>query len=194
MNGKEAIIEKILRDAEISAKGTKEEAEERADEMFAAATATCKDYIYNQEAEIRMQTEEIKRRRQTIAELSVKELFLAKKKELIDRAFEAAEEKILSMDKKTYLAIITGMLAYAEDGDVVTVSDRDKSVVTGDFLAAYCKKNGKKLTLSDKFGDFRGGIILTGKDVDKNLSLSVELKLLKDELETKVSAMLFGAD
>lgn len=193
MNGKDAIIEKILLDAQIAAKGTKSEAEERADDMFASTVDSCKSYVYAEEAAREAQVADIKKRRQTVAELDVKKLHLAKKKEIIDSAFALAEQELLALDKKTYLAVITGMLKYAEDGDVVTVSARDKDVVTQAFLAAYCKKSGKKLTLSSEYGDFNGGIVLTGSGVDKNLSLAVELKLLKDELETEVAARIFKA-
>ena len=72
------------------------------------------------------------------------------------------------------------------------MSKREKDIVSDEFISAYAKKKGIKLTLNKKFGDFDGGMILTGKGIDKNLNFDVELALLRDATETQIAKELFG--
>ena len=53
------------------------------------------------------------------------------------------------------------------------------------------KKLGIKLTLAKEYGTFNGGVILAGKNSDKNLSFDMELMSIKEECETQIADMLF---
>lgn len=84
------------------------------------------------------------------------------------------------------------MLENAKDGDVVTISKREKDIVTKESLAEFAKKKGIKLTLAEQFGDFDGGIVLGGNGVDKNFTFEVEVALLKEQTEAKTAKEIFG--
>ena len=58
--------------------------------------------------------------------------------------------------------------------------------------AEFAKKKGINLTLSDKFGDFDGGLILSENGVDKNFTFEVEVALLKEQTEAKTAKEIFG--
>lgn len=49
-----------------------------------------------------------------------------------------------------------------------------------------------KLTLDKEYAPIKGGVILVGKDYDKNLSLDLEMQTLREECESEIAAVLFG--
>ena len=48
-----------------------------------------------------------------------------------------------------------------------------------------------KLALSDKSGDFKGGLILSGVNYDKNLTLDDIVRRIRQDSETHVAKILF---
>ena len=58
-----------------------------------------------------------------------------------------------------------------------------------DSVAKKCKI---KLTLDKEYAPIKGGVILVGKDYDKNLSLDLEMQTLREECESEIAAVLFG--
>ena len=54
------------------------------------------------------------------------------------------------------------------------------------------KEKGISLTLSDKLGDFDGGVILSENGVDKNFTFEIEVALLKEQTEANVAKEIFG--
>lgn len=192
MDGKEAIINKIISDANAEAQAILTAAEEAAATQVEAAEEAAKKNHATLIAAAEKNAGELIARRITVADLDVKKLYLNAKKDVIDKVFARAYDKLLALPEKDYKALVAGMIeAYADDGDEVTVSKKDKGVITAAFIADVAKKKGVKLSLSGTYGDFTGGVILSGNGVDKNLTLEVELKLLREELETEVAATLF---
>jgi Archaeal/vacuolar-type H+-ATPase subunit E len=189
---KEAIIEKILSDADKKAESFLNVAKETADDILSQAAEQCKAYYSSSRATIDTSVKDIETRSKTVAEMDAKKLLLSAKAELLDKVYSLALEKVKNLDKEIYAALIRGMLSYAEDGDVITVSKREKDIVTEDFVSSFAKEKGIKLSLSKNFGDFDGGIILTGKGIDKNLTFEVELSLLRDVTEAEIAKELFG--
>ena len=191
MSGKDAIIEKIRADARQKANSTLEEGNRKAQEAISIAYNDVKIYKEKNMAESYAERDEIVRRKITVANLEVKKLLLQAKKEIIDRAFEEALQAVKA-DKKGYEALIKRMLSFAEDGDEAVISESDKDVITAAFIASCAKEYGKKVTLSPTYGNFAGGIMLTGKGSDKNLTLEVELNAVRGEYEPAIAELLFG--
>ncbi len=189
---KEAIIEKILSDAQIKADSFLSVARETADDILSKAAEQCKAYYSASRATIDTTVKDLEKRSETVAGMDAKKLLLAAKATLLDNVYTLALDKFKNLDQKTYTAILNGMLNYADDGDIVTVSKREKDIVNEEFISAYAKKKGIKLSLNKKFGEFDGGMILTGKGIDKNLNFDVELALLRDATETQIAKELFG--
>ena len=106
--------------------------------------------------------------------------------------YETALNKVKNLPKEKYAKLVMGMLSMAEDGDVVTISKREKDVLTESVIKEFAAKKKIKLTLNKEFGEFDGGIILSGSGVDKNLTFETEFQLLKDELEETVAKKLFA--
>lgn len=189
---KEAIIDKILSDANLKGDAIIGEANEKANEIISLAANQCKDYLYKSKTEIDRLTLEIDERSRSVAELDARKLLLAAKAQVLDSVYAKTLEKLRNLDKEQYSALIFSMLENAKDGDVVTVSEREKDIVTKESLADFAKKKGISLTLADRFGDFDGGVIISENGVDNNFTLEVEVALLREQTETKIAKEIFG--
>lgn len=189
---KEAIIDKILSDANLKGDAIIGEANEKADEIISLAAKQCKDYLYKSKTEIDRLTLEIDERSRSVAELDARKLLLAAKTQVLDSVYAKTLEKLRNLDKEQYSALIFSMLENAKDGDVVTVSEREKDIVTKESLADFAKKKGISLTLADKFGDFDGGVVISENGIDNNFTLEVEVALLREQTETKIAKEIFG--
>ena len=192
MEGKDTIINKIMSDADSQAEEILAQAKAKAEAQVKKALDESEALQADAAKKAEDAGSELITRRLTVAGLDVKKQMLAVKKELIDASFAKAESVLAGLEDDDYLKLISAMLAKsASDGDTVTVSAKDKSRITADFIKKQSKKLGISLTLGKEYGDFDGGIILTGGGVDKNLTLEVELKLLYDEIQAYVAAILF---
>lgn len=189
---KEAIIDKILSDASSRAEAMVGEAYAKADAILAQTAEQCKTYLAQSKSETDKLIVDIANRSATVAELDAKKLQLAAKSQILDKVFARALEKARNLDKKRYSKLILGMLAQSEDGDIVTISDREKDIITDKVVKAEAEKRGIKLSLAKQKGDFDGGVIFSGKGVDKNFTLEVELSILRDAMETQIAKEIFG--
>jgi len=192
MQGKDAIINKIIADAERNEKATLSDAEVRVDEIVSGLAEQSKEYIYRSKAEQDKLKEEIVARSATVAALDAKKLLLDAKNTLIVKTFETALKKARNLQKKSYEKLIFGMLELAEDGDVLIISEREKDIITAAKLKEFSEKKKIKLTLAKELGTFDGGIILSNHGVSKNITLDTEISLLRDEMEEEIARKLFS--
>ncbi len=190
-NGKDAIIRKIKEDAIIKANSTLEEGAARAKTTIDNAVRDADVYKRDNMAESYVERDEIIKRKTTVASLEVKKLVLQAKKQVVDKAFDEAA-KLIKSDEKAYKNLIERMLSFVEDGDEIVLSEFDEKLVSDEFVEKTVNKLGKKATISEKRGSFKGGIKLVGKNTDKNLTLEAELAEFRREEESVVAQILFG--
>lgn len=188
---KEAIVDKIISDADIKAKSFVDEQSAKADEILAEAAEQCRSYLYESQSQIARQVDDILARSKTVAELDARKLLLKKKQELIERVFDRALEMLCELDDKRMKKLLLGMLKCAEDGDVVILNERGKALIAKD-VQKYAASKKLSLAISEETGDFAGGMILTGGGVDKNLTFEVEVALAKEELEALIAKEIFS--
>ncbi len=189
---KEAIIEKIISDGQKKADAILLEARGKADEILANAAGECKTYYDQSVYDMNKQVDDILARGKTVAELDAKKLQLGAKAKILDTVFSSALDKLLALDKKALKELLVGMLQNAEDGDVVIISENEKGILTDNDVKDFASKKGIKLSLSKEFGDFKGGLMLRGKGIDKNFTFEVEIALLRDEIEMNIAKELFA--
>ena len=191
MNGKDSIINKIIKDSELLAESFIAEAEEKADSILANAKTLADDY--EKKAIINIETEKkaIIKRKESFAEIEVKKNLLSLKQEIINNVFISAEQKITS-DSNNYKQLITELIGkFAEDGDCILVSKKDKAIITEETVKAISVKKGITLNLKISENEF-SGIFLNSKNYDKNLTIKTILRQIKDKYITEISDMLFG--
>lgn len=185
------LVNVILDDAQKIATSTRNEGNTKAQEIISRASSdvsVSKQKAYEETALIH---ENILKQAIVDANLEVKKLILSTKREIINTAFDKAMDKILKLPKKDYLNLISSLLNKADDGDIVLISSKDKNVITKEFIEKESKRLGKKLELSNQYIDILGGIVLSNKYFDKNLSLEVLMSNLRDEIETTVADQIF---
>lgn len=181
MNGKQTIIDKIIRDAELKAESNVSAAKEKADAVISQAQADAEAMRAEKLADKTEQTNELIRRRRSVALLDKKRAISAYKSELALAVFDEAIDAFKS-DKKRYKAYIEELLkTNAEDGDEIIASKYDESVVTSAMVTKVAKALKIKLALSDKSGDFKGGLILSGVNYDKNLTLDDIVRRIRQD-------------
>ncbi|MDR0751594.1 MAG: hypothetical protein LBF12_03270 [Christensenellaceae bacterium] len=186
------IAARIVNDAEIIAKSTLEEGQIKADEILERAKRDASAYISNEEIELKNFASEIIRQKCSATSSEVRKLILKAKKEAIDRAFESAQSKLLTLPSATYLELIKGMLDSAETQDTVLVYQNEKRLITKKFIEAVAALKGIKLKvdfIESKIPE--RGIKIVSDNVEKDCSLSTELLVLRNEIETQLVDVLF---
>lgn len=192
MNGKQAIIDKIIGDANAKAETVAKEAQAKADAVAKEAEEAAKALLAEEEAKKKAAYDTVVANSAVVANLDCKKALLTAKTRLIGEAFDRAAE-LLRSDKKKYCDLVGKMIAAAaEEGDKVRVAEADKDVLDKAFVDSVAKKCKIKLALDKEYAPVKGGVILVGKNYDKNLSLDLELQTLREECETEVAKVLFG--
>ncbi len=192
MNSSKVILDKIINDNTAIINENIKRANDTASEIISKAQADADAQVADFKSGLKAEYNEILRRGEVVANLDAKKILMSAKSKAVDNLFQKTLEQLALLDKKKYLAIIENLLKkYAEDGDIVIISSQDKGKITQKFVDDIAKKMGIKLSLAKDFGSFNGGVILAGKNSDKNLSFDMELLQLREECETQISSMLF---
>lgn len=192
MNGKQAIIDKIIGDATLKAGEIAKEAEDKALAIAEEAKKKADEIIAEGESKKKAAFDTVLANAQVVANLDCKKALLTAKTEFVAETFDRAAE-LLKEDSKKYCDLVAKMIsAAAEDGDKVRICKEDADVLTKAFVESVAKKCKIKLTLDKEYAPVKGGVILVGKNYDKNLSLDLELQTLREECESEVAKVLFG--
>ncbi|MDR2202522.1 MAG: hypothetical protein LBP26_07210 [Clostridiales bacterium] len=193
MNGKEAIIKNIIDAAESAAAAVVRAAEAESAQTLAKGR---EDAAAKRGAELERERERAAlfvERGAAAAVLEKSKTVLAAKQRLLSLVYAEAVAKILNMSDNLYREFIGGMLAkYAQNGDEVKIAERDAKRLTPEWLAAAAKKAGVSLTLSPNYHTGGGGVILTGKNSDRNMTLKTLAELVRPETEAGAAKKLFG--
>ena len=193
MEGKEAIVGRILSDAQQKAETRKAEAAARAENARDEARRKAEALLTSGRAQLMRDAEETVSRRETVAGLDVRKRLLAAKREAIEAVFTRALEKTRAFGKGRYLAVLDALLeAYAEDGDAVQLSKY--APVDGRDLADSKVFLAKKLVFRDADGDFEGGLRLYNAVSERDLSFRAILEARRFELEREIVQALFPSE
>ena len=190
MDGKEAIINKIISDAELKAQEISSETEKKAEDLIANAKEWVEQYNSAQQKLLDTELEEIISKRNRLAELDSRKLILKTKQDLIEKVLGLCYEKLAKLSKKDYLSLIEKLIEKnAEDNDEIVLSK--DNVLSKKDISSLKVFGTKKLSVSDNSGDFIGGIRLVGKNCDKDLTFKSIIDSKKDSLIIEISKCLF---
>ena len=194
MKGKEAIVARIVNDAQTEADEIVREAEAKAGETISCHKVQAREMIDAFSGDIEAKAQEIHDRRISVGRLDMRKKMLAAKQGLIDDAFSRALAKIKDMPDDEYRKLITG-LVLASAGGV------DEEIVFGDgdphrLGEVFVKElNGKlsagSLTLGAPSTDFETGFILRRGGRETNCTMAAVLKAIRERIEPEVAARLF---
>ena len=187
---KEAILERIISDAQAAADATVAEAEGRAAEIIAEAEARAARDRQGTSAIIAERSKAIADGKAAAARLDAAKVMLAAKRGVIDAVYARALEKLKALPQKDAIRLAEGLLlSYAEDGDELVFATNFAYKAQVLKLAVVAEKNLKN---SGKTADIDGGFILIGKNSDKDLSYGALLALDREERQAEIAAKLFS--
>ena len=158
MQGKEAIVGKIIADAEEKAEKLRADAAQRAEATAAAAERAAQERLAEGRRALGREAEEIVARRETVAALDTRKEMLAAKRGIIEEVLSSALKTACAFKKEKYLAVLGDLLArYAEEGDAVTLAS--SAPVGEKELSGLKAFSEKKLRFAGK-EDFEGACAL----------------------------------
>jgi len=195
MKGTEKIIAHIQADANA-----------KADAILAQAEAKCAEIRsgYEQQAKeayaekIRTGVKENQDRLDSmnrLAKMEGRKAILALKQGMVSESFDMAVDKLVALPEAQYVALLAKLAAQASTtGDEeVVLNARDRAAVGEKVVkAANEKLGGGKLTLSDKTGDFKGGLILRRGSIEANCTAELLVDLCREGMASELAKVLFG--
>ena len=198
MNGIEKITSRITAEAETAAAAVLAEAEEKAAgiraEFEKKAQETYDARMAAGKQEIREGAERILR----AARLDSRKDILGVKQDMIRKAYDAAESRIVGMKEEDYIALLVKLAGLAvrsgSEEIILNAADRarlgDKLTAAANAaLAAAGKKAG--LTLSEDTREMAGGLILREGSVEFNCSVESLLEMSHNRTDADVADILF---
>lgn len=194
MKGTEKIIAHIQADAKaeadaILAEAAKQCAEIKKDYDNKASAAYDEKLSRGKKAQ-----DDISESRTRIAHMESKKDLLALKQEMVNTSFEKAREMILNLSDEDYKKFLTKLIVRSNPvGDEqVVLNAKDAAKFGAEVVkAANAQLGNGKLSLSDKTGDFEGGVIISRGAVEVNNTLELLMELAKSSMSSELAKVLF---
>lgn len=185
----QAIVERIIFDANEEAKGIIAEAERKAEATIAEANLKAERNKKGCEAEVKAKATSISDGKMAAARLDGAKILLAEKRGVVDKLYEKALTALKELDEKDALFLCNRLIKeFGEEGDEVVFAEDFKFAQQVSSLPIIKEL---KLKVSNKRADIEGGFNLIGKTSDKNLSYSALLALDREERQAELAAKIF---
>lgn len=198
MQGIENITGRIQADAQAEIDRIQADAQAEADKIRAGYAARADREAADILARGERSAQERSSRLVSAAQMESRKLTLAAKQVMLDRAFDLALDKLLSLPEAEYVALLAGLAVHAGEGDeaiILNAADREKfgaQVVAQANLAMTQAGKTGSFTLSDQSRPIRGGLLLSDGAVEVNCALETLVRLQRGELTGEVSKLLFS--
>lgn len=197
MAGLDKIIKHIEQDAAAAALAIRTDAENKAEEIIAAAKEKaqkkCEEIKKKTEAEV----ESTLNKAESAALLQERKLILNAKQTLINELIERAKDSLMQLPDEEYFNMIKKMIkkyVQPRKGEII-FSPLDKNRLPVTFEAEVSDllsdKEGAQLTVTDETRKIDGGFILVYGDIEENCSFEALFLAAKEDLQDKVYKFLF---
>lgn len=202
--GVDKIVAKLLADAETEARRLLAEAEREAEEIRQRGEEEARTAQRPILEAAKAEAQRRRRQHLALAELEARNKVLAAKREVLDRVFKEAADRLGRLGSQEYRAFLRGLLIRAaETGEEeIILSPRDAAVFDTNFLEevnAELKRVGKagSLRLSAQTQaqagrELGGGFLLRSRGYEVNVTFAALLRQAREGLETEVARLLFG--
>ena len=223
-NGLNKITEKILAAAKDQANGILADAQTDCARILADYDERAEQIRLANAHETERKTADLIARATSSAAMAGRNLVGEARSNLIETVFQSAFEEIENKPQTDYAELVIGLLCAAaeelfateeknlalygaEEEEVadtceILLNADDKERIGKMVLDGVCKKlkgkisdeNLKKITLAEDTVRIKGGAVLRYGEVESNCSLEMLFSMLRRELETDVSRILFAAE
>ena len=192
-NKEKILTDKIVADAEAKAAALVKNAEETAAKHLDGVKASAAADRETALAGARAQAKDLIEHRLSLVGLEINREELKARRGAVDKAFADAALRMCEREKDEYISIISRMIKkHGQDGDVVLRGKGDEKRITKEAVADISKALKIKLSLSENVGDFTGGVMLLGKNSDKNLTFDSIFRMIREEIEPEIARILFN--
>ena len=132
----------------------------------------------------------------SVAQLEARKLELAAKQEMLQKAFDKALERLLTLPEEQYIVLLSELAVKAArtGREQVILSQKDRTRYGKQAVTAANEKLGDKghLTLSQESRPIKGGLILSDGDVEVNGTFETLVRLQRGALDREVAKVLFN--
>ena len=180
-SGADALIGRILADAQAEADTALADADKEAERIALIA----KDECFRTENETELRTKRLndaaQEKSRTNAALDSRKYALKVKRALIDEAFALAAERMEQKSDAERSALIKALL----------IREANVKSVLAEVNAALAQSNRAPLTIAPADADITGGFILKAAGYEKNCSFAAVLREVRAAEESAVAGILF---
>lgn len=195
MKGTENIIAHIRDDAKAKADAVIAEAEKQCAELREEYNNKAKGVYVDVIRQGEKAGADLVESRDRIIGMEAKKEILSLKQEMVAKAFETAQKRILTLPKEEYLNFLTGLIkrSAVTGTEEIVLNDADARDLGKELVkAANAEVDGAKFKLSKKTGDFAGGLILKRGNIEANCTVELLIDLCRAELSADVAKVLFS--
>jgi len=198
MNGIDKITERIAADNQSEVSALQSRSEARAKEIFAGYQALADQDYQDALKQGRADAEAYVERQSRVSRLEGKKLLLGAKQEMLDRAYQLAMKKLLSLPEADYAELLIRLaVAASETGHealIFSTTDRARYgkrvvIAANELLSTQGREGG--LTLSEESRDFQGGLYVSRGSAETNCTFDALLRQHHDTSAKEVAQLLF---
>lgn len=193
MNGIERITNRIEADARAEIDRLLGAARDEAAQILAKgrAQAETEKTLLRERAE--KAAAEREERLVSVARMEARQVSLAAKQEMVEKAYVLALEKLCAMPDETYIQVAAELLTQAAPGGrgEVIFNPADAERIGAAAVALANEKLGGKLTLSAETRPVSGGFILKNGNVEVNGTFETLVRLQRTQTAGAVAKKLF---
>ena len=185
----QAIVDRIISDAQNEAEAIIAEAERKAEETVKEASLNAERIKKGVQAEVKQKTDGIFDGKAATARLDGAKILLGEKRGVIDEVYARALKGLNELKEGDAVYLANRLLtAYAEEGDEITFAHNYRYQKNVAELPVVKEKG---LKVSSKLADIDGGFILVGKNSDKDLSYGALISLDREQNQADIASRIF---
>lgn len=191
MNGLEAILNRIMQDAEEQICDIGEQADARCAEILAAADREAAAIVRGFGLKAAEQAAILQHRSDSLSALETRKTILAARQALIDEVIKQAAARLARLPRLEKAALYRRFLEEQAAGSESVVFAGEDQPIAGQIVAAANREKGWHLTVDPTPGNFSGGLILRQDLIETNLTIDLLVRSLRPELVGLAAAALF---
>ena len=186
----QAIVDRIISDAQAEAEAIIKDAEARAAQTVAKAGERAERTRKGTEAEVAEKAKGIFDGKAAAARLDCAKIMLAEKRGVIDEIYARALSELIALGEKETVVLASRLLdEFAEEGDEIIFAENFRYNQAVSKLSVIKERN---LKVSAKTAPIQGGFMLSGKVSDKNLSYGALLSADREARQAEIAAEIFS--